>query len=503
MVVEQYNMDGALTDALSAVGNAATGLGTQRDKSQAAAVNAGVYRLAKNELEALFQNDRLIEKVISAYPKDSAKKWGEWSLESGDPQAIAKYARNLRLKNCFVEAGILGRLYGDGFIVMGIDDGQPATEPVDESKISSIRWIQALSRYSLQPDITSNTEDPEHFLLVLGDRRIPGDDESIRERRVHKSRVLRFPGKWLPYEILRLNGGYHDSVLQAMFNAFAQFSGGQGASSAMLQDYSVFVYKLKGLRNTLEASGAVTSGVVDQQKSPTDKLLTRFRAIQMGMSIIKGLMIDADTEDASFMQRNYAGVPEIIEGLKRALIAAADMPESRLFGSSNQGAFSEAGKSDRYEWASNVASYQSVQWSEHIEHITRLMLLAKDGPTRGALPDFSFNWHSILELTDLERAELRFKNAQSDSLYISKEVLRAEEVRESRFGGGGYGEEITLKDKATRTDANIIQLRQDVADGLVPKSVYWQAIGLDAAQVLEMEQQERDRQISKPSGRFW
>jgi phage-related protein (TIGR01555 family) len=325
----------------------------------------------------------------------------------------------------------------------------------------------------------------------------------MQQRRIHKSRVLRFPGKRLPYEILRTNGGYNDSIVQAMFNAFAQYNGAIGASSAMLQDYSVFVYKLKGLRNTLEGAGAVTSGVVDKQKSPTDKLLTRFKAIQMGMSIIKGLMLDADTEDASFMQRNYGGVTDIVNQLQDAMVAASDMPMARLFGSGRTGAFSESGKSDRYEWASLVSSYQAVQWQAHVETITRYICLAKDSKMRGTVPEFEFKWHSILELTDAERAELRYKNAQADALYLAREVVTPEEVRESRFGGGDYGGEIVLSKTPQRTDDNLAQLRQDVADGLVPKSVYWQAIGLDAEQVLEMEKRERDRQISKPSGRFW
>jgi len=139
--ITQYNYDGAMTDALSAIGNGATGLGTLRDKSQYMAVNGQTYKLSKWELENLFQNDRLIEKAIAAYPRDAARNWGEWSLDSGDPQAIPQYAKGLRLRKAFTEAGIDGRLYGDAFIVLGIDDGQPAEEPVDEARIQSVRSV--------------------------------------------------------------------------------------------------------------------------------------------------------------------------------------------------------------------------------------------------------------------------------------------------------------------------------------------------------------------------
>lgn len=502
---EQFNSDGSLTDALSAVGNESTGIGTARDKGQNVKISRARI-LKKDELESLFASDMIIEKIVAAYPRDAAKKWGEWSLSGGDPQAVGQYSRNLKTRRNFLEASILGRLYGDGFIVLGVDDGQPASEPIDEKRIRSVDWMRSLSRYSLTPDFVSRVEDPEHYFLSVNDGQIPQlpADGAFVNPRIHKSRVIRFPGKWLPCEMLRDNGGFHHSVVQPCFNAFSRYNIGLGSASSMLDDYSLFVYKLKGLRNTLDASGAVRStAVADKKKSVTEMLLSRFRAIQMGMSIIKGLMVDMDTEDADFIQRNYSGVTDILKDLKAALIAHANMPESQLFGTSSQGAFSESGLSDRYEWASNVASYQSANWQEPIEYFTRIMLLAKDGPTRGQLPDFSFAWHSILELTDAERADLRFKNAQTDSLYMARNVILPGEVRSSRFAGGAYGEEIVLDQQQNRADSNIARLRQDAADGLIPRAVYWQAIGLNPEQVLAMEKEERDRQTAKPSGRFW
>jgi hypothetical protein len=87
------------------------------------------------------------------------------------------------------------------------------------------------------------------------------------------------------------------------------------ASSGMIQDYSVFTYKLKGLADLI-------------LKGQSDQIIRRFLAIQMGMSYNKGLAMDADTEEAGFVQRNYGGVGDIVDRLKALLTAESGMPHT-------------------------------------------------------------------------------------------------------------------------------------------------------------------------------
>ena len=519
---ETIRNDGAMIAAFQQysgglIANHQTGLGTHRDKSTHATVG-DLPRLMRHDAHVLFRGSLLIQKIVQLLPQDGVKKWGQISLkESSEQPEFSQHERQLSLRDKIAEAAIEGRLTGDGFVVIGLDDGLLWDEPVDESRISSVRWLKVLNRYDLSPEcLSGGYEDPEYYLFNLDRDRWPDD---VLPRRIHKSRLVRIPGCKLPADILINTVGYNDSVLMAAFQSFRQYMAGIGSSSSMLQDYSVFVYGLSGLSDML--SNVDEDSAEDARKA----LLNRFLAIQMGMSSVKGLMIDSENEQANFISRNYGGIDSIIDRLQEALIANSGMPRSKLLGSSNTGAFSEAGKSDRYEWADCISSWQNLYLSKPVEKIYHYLFLAADGPTNGIEPDnWAFEWHDTLQLTRLEQAQLVGTYAKADAISVRTGVLHPMEVRASRYGHAEYGLQITIDDERTaeleeslkrsqqpakqpatqieqpqtqaiqaRADADTLaQLRRDALDGLLPMKTYWAAMGLDAAEQSKlMDEQQR------------
>lgn len=509
--------DGALLSALNqyscgnVIANPETGLGTHRDKTTHATVG-DLPRLLRHDTNVLFRGSQLVQKLVQLLPTDSIKKWGQIELaEASEQPDFSAYEQQLELRDRVAEAAIAGRLTGDGFLAVGIDDGLMWDEPVDESRIQSIKWLKVLNRYDLTPEyINGGYEDPEHFLFSLDRDRWP--DEEL-PRRIHKSRLLRFSGCKLPEDILRDTCGYNDSVLMSTFQSFRQYMSGIGASGSMIEDYSVFVYGLSGLSDMLSNVDE------DAQQEARTALLNRFQAIQMGMSSVKGLMLDSENEQANFIGRNYGGVDAIIDRLLELLVANSGMPRSKLLGSSNAGAFSEAGKSDRYEWADCISAYQRIYLSKPVKQLYKHIFLAADGPTNGSLPDgWNFEWKDTLQLTRLEQAQLADTYAKADAISIRTGVLHPREIRSSRFGKADYGLSITIDDSLTeelmappeptapvkpntqqppqqrqRADASTIaQLRQDAIDGLVPLETYWQSAGLNPTEQRRLMNQQRN-----------
>lgn len=477
-MVAEFRGDGALLDAYSSLGNNYTGLGTGRDRLSHTGINLATQRLEKQHLESLYRSSRLIEKAVSLLPADSAKKWGQWKAD-GNEQLLESECDRLKLRSAFIEAGTLGRLYGDGYIVLGIDDGLPFEEPVDTNAIRSVRFVRCLSRYNLQPDgATGPYSNPSYYLFPQASKQKGGQD---LPRRIHSSRVLRFWGKWLPEELLAATGGHNDSVIQALFDAFNRYESAIAASAAMTQDYNVFSYKLKGL-SQLVAQGN------------TEALIKRFASIQMGMSTIKGLMMDADNEDANFISRSFAGIKDIIRELQDAFIAAAEMPRSKLFSGSLSGAFSEAGNSDRYEWADCIASYQADCWQDNLLLVGRYLLAQREGGIGRYPSDLGFVWTPTLQQTQLEIAQLAELNAKTDVAYMDAGVLMPAEVRNSRFGQSEYGQQINLEGELPPVPVE--QVREDAIARLIPKQAYYQAAGYRAdgfAEQFELEFQEDTR----------
>jgi phage-related protein (TIGR01555 family) len=108
------------------------------------------------------------------------------------------------------------------------------------------------------------------------------------------------------------------------------------------------------------------------------------------------------------------------------------------------------GDSDIRWFYDHVAASQVKELRPQLNRLVRILLRAKTGPTKGTEPE---SWKVVFpplwEMTDLEKAELRNKQAQTDVAYIQAGVLDPSEVAVSRFGGEEYSTDTHL-DLATR-----------------------------------------------------
>ncbi|MEO0852115.1 MAG: phage portal protein [Cyanobacteria bacterium J06648_11] len=433
------NLDSnALTNSLSVLQNRQTGYGTWRDKSEQFEVNLNVRQLTYSELEALYDGHYLIAKAVDMLPEAAGRYWLQWTAENDEriPERTEQYVKKLKLRSHFVRAGQLGRLYGDGFLILGINDGRKQYEPVDEENIKGITFVRAVSPYTLRPDTLADVQDPQQYWLGRAYVKFPDEfEEDARDRStIHASRVLRIPGRKLFEANLYRRGGYNQSMIQLMYGEFVRYLQGIMGSSSMLSDWNVFKYKMKGLASAIDCGN-------------TEGLLNRFLAVQMGMSTIKGLILDADDEDAEFITRNFSGANDIVRELRDNVIGASGIPRSKLLGSADGSAFSSQDKGDRYQWADTVEVYEENFWRPELEKVQRYIYLAQDGPTSGKLPEqFDFTFNKALQLTREEEAKLRNMHATADKTHVEIKALHPMEVR-GRYRGSQYSDDINLDEQ--------------------------------------------------------
>lgn len=430
--MDDLRLDGALLNAFgSLLQNQNTGLGQAgRDKYLATSINSIVVPLTQPELHALYRNSKICEKVVELLPKAATgQNWIEIAIGKGRkniPQKAIQYANDLNLRQAVREAAILGRLDGDGFLVLGIDDGQAPNMPVNEANIRQISWVEPVTRYQLTPQInTGRPGKPELYRLTVPQNQAIGGELSFAT--IHRSRVLRFPGKRLYGDMLAQNSGYHDSVLLAFYQAFMRYLTALEYSARMIQDYDTFVYKLKGL-----------SQLILQGKE--EAIRNRFRAILLSKSVLGGMAMDGDGEDGEYVTRNFGGLDAIVNMMKDDTAAAADMPPTKLWGSSQKTALSNSSEGDRYAWADCVEDYQADSIDEALTEFFRLQFLAQNGATGGRVPEsWNIHYKSVLRLTLKEQVELRAKQTREvDIPSITIGTLSREEVRQGAWGGAEY-----------------------------------------------------------------
>lgn len=441
---------GARTDG--ALANVFTGLGDpKRDKS------TGTYLkpepiLTQVDLELLYYCGiprRYVDAIADEMLRHRVTiKLGEEQPDTQDTiNAFERYVKNLRLHESLSEVVRLQRLYGGGTLVMLIDDGKPPEEPVSVDTIKSITGCVPLSRYELIPgDFTiTDWSKPTYYTITTSQRIHPDQEQALINQNIHHTRVARFDGLYLPWNIRSRNTGWGMSCLQLVYNSFKRWETVQAGLESMVADADLIIHKLPGLFARLAAGGEAD-------------IIKRLELNGMSRSIYRGMLIDKE-EDVTNLARDLANLATATEPFATALQADTGWPSSILLGHSPGG----LGKEGRFEervWASLVEQWQTIYCQSPIEEIFSLIFASKDGPTRGRIPDsWTVHFPSVFTETDTEKVTLRQLQSQIDSTYAAMKVLDPFEIRQARFGGTDYSIETPLNQVITDQAA----ARQEIA----------------------------------------
>jgi uncharacterized protein len=427
--------------------NALTGMG-QEGYDKTLGVQVGLRAvLQKQQLEDLAAN-WICRNIINAYPREATREWLEITLggSKADQKTINDfnvYHDRLKIREKFRRAQYLANLYRGAVIVILADDGLDPKEPLKKDKIKTIKGLEVLDCHKIWPDITNNIPDPsepEHYRLNVTPNQYPEIDQA-KTQLIHASRIIRFDGAELPPDaMLRSNPpGWGLSLLELVWDAFADYETVYNSVSNMAADFNVFKMAMKDLAVMIKAGG----------NQAEEALRNRFKAIRQMMSVMKGIIVDADKEQVDFISRQFAGVADIMDRFTQRLVGATDLPYTYIFGRGQAGLNAQGtGDSEDKMMAKKTSQFQEDVFRPRFQYLGELIWLAKDGPTKGKLPeDWGFQFKSLLEETDTEKIAARLQAAQAYNTYVSMGVLLPEEVRNSQFGGDEYSIEIKLDEK--------------------------------------------------------
>ena len=121
-----------------------------------------------------------------------------------------------------------------------------------------------------------------------------------------------------------------------------------------------------------------------------------------------------------------------------------------LFGESPSG-LGSTGRSEERDFAKTLADYQSVHFKRPIKKLMEMIMLSKEGPTKGELPEsWRISFNPLFELNEREMADVRARVAAVDGRYIQLGVLSPKEVADARYGGSEWSMELTLDPSVVR-----------------------------------------------------
>jgi phage-related protein (TIGR01555 family) len=419
--------------------NVLIGMGTGRDKAQYTKTTATVF-LAQEELENLY-GEWLPRRIVDIYADQATRKgfkvlFGGDGVRAEEVQGIEQVIEDLYILEHLNLAAKNARLYGGACLLLFIDDGRPAYMPVDKRNIRRIEDIECLDRWQIAPVI--NEENLYDYSKATYYQIISGDlINQPQLSYIHKDRILRFDGDWLPYRIRQRNYGWGMSSLQTVYDSFRHYWTGLNSAATLLTEFDIFVHKVRGLAAMLAAG---------KESSIRDRLQVN----DMSKSIYRGYAIDAEKEELEFISRNFGGIGEILEKLRVDIIGASKIPHTVLFGESPSG-LGSTGRSEERDFAKTLADYQSVHFKRPIKKLMEMIMLSKEGPTKGELPEsWRISFNPLFELNEREMADVRARVAAVDGRYIQLGVLSPKEVADARYGGSEWSMELTLDPSVVR-----------------------------------------------------
>ena len=413
--------------------NVLTGMGSARDKSQYTYTKSIVF-LGQEELESLY-GEWLPRRIIDIYAEQATRKGFKVLFGGEGPKAEEVVGVEQVIEDLFILENLMlaaknSRLYGGSVILMYIDDGRKADQPVDKRNIRSIEGLEVLDRYQIAPVISEENiydySKATHYQIIAGDL-----INQPNLTYIHKDRILRFDGDWLPYRVRQRNYGWGMSNLQVIYDSFRHYWTGLNSAATLLTEFDIFVHKIRGLAAML---GAGKEGQVK------DRLVIN----DMSKSIYRGYAIDAEKEELEFISRNFNGIGEILEKLRIDIIGASKIPHTLLFGES-PGGLGSTGRSEERDFAKTLGDYQTATFKRPLKQLMEYILLSKDGPTNGKLPEsWRIHFNDLYELNEREKADVRARVAAVDGRYIQLGVLHPQEVADARYGGSEWSMELTL-----------------------------------------------------------
>lgn len=436
---QKVNADG-FSSAISGIGD------LSRDKRQGHSPYAASVSVA--EADMLWLGDDIGARIVEEIP-DQCFRQGYTIACGGDLGATVDAVTRLEeldIDSLCIEAMCYQRAFGGGAVVLGVDDGNDPSQPVDLERVRGVNWATAVEGADLVPVFWySDPNKPKYGKPSIYQLQAtsPGMSEDGKffsgVSKIHESRIVAFEGvRTRRRSMVRLTTpGWGNSVFVRVYEAIRDFSNAFAGAGILALDFSQPIYKMDGLAELMSSEGG--ESVVK----------ARLQVMEFTRSILRAMFIDSK-DHFERQTTNVSGMPDLMDRLCNRLAAATGIPVTILMGQAPAG-LNATGDADLRNYYDRIRNMQTRVVAKKLERVISLIFAGM-----GAEPDnWSVSFNPLWQLTEKEQAEVRNIQAQTDAIYISNGVLGANEVAISRFGGDKYSTDtvIDLKNRPVGGEA--------------------------------------------------
>ena len=398
-------------------GNVYTGVGGATTDKRQATRFANTPIISHPMMTGLYRGNGLTRRIISLPPTEMTRNW--FTVNGDDEDVALQKLEELGAQEKYKDAMTWGRLYGGAVILMGLSDGSNLWREVNPKRIREVMYLQVFDRTDVEIDHMSVSTDPTDPLFGQPTKYKITPVTGGTPFTVHASRLIRFDGARIPNRSLLTNNGWHDSVMQAIYEQVRQIGGVYDSSEFIVEDFIQTIIKIENLLDLINAGN-------------DDVVKTRLNLIDLGRHVANTLLLDSNEEYAKHAS-SVVGLDKLLDRFMMAVSSVTGIPVTLLMGRSPAGQ-NATGESDIRMWYDSIRSGQRVELRPRLETLIGYIYAAA-----GKEPEkWSVEFNPLWEMTEKEKADVYKLNGEGDQLYISNGVVSPAQIGKYRFGGATY-----------------------------------------------------------------
>ena len=355
--------------------------------------------------------------------------WVEGDGEDADHERLG-------LLGALSEWWAVGASYGGALLIAVVDDGLPASEPLDRSRMRTLLSWEIVDRWCCWPYRRGGLGSPVDYWVISPN----GGELSRTTQIVHPSRVRVNTGRWMPRRWRDLRDGWGPSRLELLISQRQTLLRGHESIGRLLRRTSQDVITMPELSEMIDAFGRQLVIDLCRQQALTldsDGVLYLDGGIEADAS---GGQAKRASDKFESVARPLGGAPEIAGLQHDDWRRGASMPAVVADGDASAGLNGGSEAGPWRAWDAQIKSLFMRDLRGPCNWQLGIIFALREGPTRGRVPEsWTVEPRPIAEPDHKLEAEIDAIETRTDTLAGEHGLLRDTEIREWRNVDGKRG----------------------------------------------------------------
>lgn len=406
------------TEHIDGWANTMTSMGSIRDKSTALTFLRR-ERLSREVLETMYEQNPIAARVVDRLVDDAFRNG--WTITKCnvdiDHAAIMSRLDELQVNTQMARAARWSRLYGGALLcVPTVDATRRDQVLINPTAIYPLTVVAAHD--AIPQEYDDGFGSPTYQKVLSYD--IQGLTSTTA--RVHHSRVIAFePIELPPAVLLRSITRWGPSVIDRLFDDLGREGSARAHAVSMMYIASLLFLQLQGFREDHNSK----QGRVKLAKFMGDVRRTLDSLGVMGLDV---------NDKIGTVTLQTSGVHELIDRMRDALAAAADMPKEILFNESPAGLNAGELSGPQEIWFATVRKFQTQVLTPALDRVLEICFQVWGIPAT----EWQIEWAPLWTPSQTAIADNAAKWATTDKAYFDM-GLDGEEIVKQRFVEGRTG----------------------------------------------------------------